>query len=92
MGRVWHLGLAAVLLAAGCAPHRSTDVVVVSDPQPIHADDVYVAPKGAPAGYGAGYGAGHVRGSTALAVRSTQPVGCYPGAPTLYRGTLYCID
>ncbi|BBU57911.1 MULTISPECIES: hypothetical protein [Mameliella] len=20
------------------------------------------------------------------------PVGCYPGAPTMYRGTLYCID
>lgn len=20
------------------------------------------------------------------------PVGCYPGAPTMYRGTLYCVD
>ena len=84
MARVWSLGAVALVVAGCTAP--SEEYVVVQEP--IRADDVYIAPKGQPAGYGAAHGA-RVTGATA---RYAAPVGCYPGAPTLYRGTLYCTD
>ena len=75
--------LAAAALAAlsACAAPPAP----APQPAPIVQADVYT-------GKGAGLSAHGAGGRTGGTVVTAASVDCPPGAPTLYRGTLYCLD
>lgn len=98
--------LAAMTLAAGAFAAPAAADGQSQWLSACHAEAARISPGGAKYGYAARYNEAveacmaryHAHAAPRTTYSQTRTVitapyvGCYPGAPTMYRGTLYCVD